>query len=178
MIDNNDAFALIPARHQTVATIFKKAGYATAAIGKWHLGLGDRGGIDWNKPIPHTPNDIGFDESFIMPATSDRVPCVYLHNGGVLNLSPDDPLEVNYQHKIGNLPTGKENPELLRMRYSHGHYMTIVNGISRIGYQSGGVSALWKDEDIANDFVREALHVPYEGSTCTRHAAALGFVGR
>ena len=80
-----------------------------------------------------------------MPATSDRVPCVYLRNGRVLNLSPDDPLEVNYQHKIGNLPTGKENPELLRMRYSHGHYMTIVNGISRIGYQSGGVSALWKD---------------------------------
>ena len=156
MIDNNDAFALIPARHQTVATIFKKAGYATAAIGKWHLGLGDRGGIDWNKPIPHTPNDIGFDESFIMPATSDRVPCVYLHNGGVLNLSPDDPLEVNYQHKIDNLPTSKENPELLRMRYSHGHYMTIVNGISRIGYQRGGVSALWKDEDIADDFVREA----------------------
>ena len=116
-----------------MATIFKKAGYATATIGKWHLGLGDRGGIDWNKPIPHTPNDIGFDESFIMPATSDRVPCVYLRNGGVLNLSPDDPLEVNYQHKIGNLPTGKENPELLRMRYSHGHYMTIVNGISRIG---------------------------------------------
>ena len=77
---------------------FKKAGYATAAIGKWHLGLGDRGGIDWNKPIAHTPNDIGFDESFIMPATSDRVPCVYLRNGGVLNLSPDDPLEVNYQH--------------------------------------------------------------------------------
>ena len=139
-----------------MATIFKKAGYATAAIGKWHLGLGDRGGIDWNKPIPHTPNDIGFDESFIMPATSDRVPCVYLRNGRVLNLSPDDPLEVNYQHKIGNLPTGKENPELLRMRYSHGHYMTIVNGISRIGYQSGGVSALWKDEDIADDFVREA----------------------
>ena len=34
VIDNNDAFALIPARHQTVATIFKKAGYATAAIGK------------------------------------------------------------------------------------------------------------------------------------------------
>ncbi|WP_454982993.1 hypothetical protein [Capnocytophaga sputigena] len=74
MIDNNDAFALIPARYQTVATIFKKAGYAMAAIGKWHLGLGDRGGIDWNKPILHTPNDIGFDESFIMPATSDRVP--------------------------------------------------------------------------------------------------------
>ncbi|ATA79437.1 hypothetical protein CGC59_07015 [Capnocytophaga sputigena] len=58
VIDNNDAFALIPARYQTVATIFKKAGYAMAAIGKWHLGLGDRGGIDWNKPIPHTPNDI------------------------------------------------------------------------------------------------------------------------
>ena len=83
MINNNDAFALIPARHQTVATIFKKAGYATAAIGKWHLGLGDRGGIDWNKPIPHTPNDIGFDESWV---GKDKKGRTYAVQEGLLNV--------------------------------------------------------------------------------------------
>ncbi|WP_172917376.1 sulfatase-like hydrolase/transferase [Capnocytophaga canis] len=153
---NGNEKALIPRGRQTVASVFKKAGYTTAVIGKWHLGLGDENGIDWNTQISNIPEDIGFDESFIMPATSDRVPCVYVSNGKVLNLDPTDTLAVSYQKKIGNLPTGKENPELLKLKYSHGHDMTIVNGISRIGYQSGGMSAVWKDENIADDFVRES----------------------
>ncbi|MDO4229034.1 MAG: arylsulfatase [Capnocytophaga sp.] len=153
---NGDAKALIPTGKQTVASLFKKAGYSTAVVGKWHLGLGDENGIDWNTTISNTPEDIGFDESFIMPATSDRVPCVYIQNRKVLNLDINDPISVSYNNKIGNFPTGKENPELLKLRYSHGHDMTIINGISRIGYQAGGVSAFWKDENIADDFVRES----------------------
>lgn len=151
---DGDAQALIPKGRQTVASVFKKAGYTTAVVGKWHLGLGDYNGIDWNKPITNTPEDIGFDQSFIIPATSDRVPCIYLQNREVVNLDTSDPIEVNYHHKIGDLPTGKENPELLKLNYSHGHDRTIINGISRIGYQSGGVKACWRDEDIADDLVR------------------------
>ncbi len=112
---NADAAALIPSGKQTIATIFKKAGYKTAVVGKWHLGLGDSEGITWNDSIRNTPNDIGFDYSFIMPATSDRVPCVYVENGKVVNLTLADPLEINYHHKIGTLPTAKENPELLKL---------------------------------------------------------------
>lgn len=153
---NADAAALIPSGKQTIATIFKKAGYQTAVVGKWHLGLGDSEGITWNGSIRNTPNDIGFDYSFIIPATSDRVPCVYVENGKVVNLNLSDPLEISYRHKVGNLPTGKENPELLKLPYSHGHDMTIINGISRIGYQSGGKKAIWKDENIADDLTRVA----------------------
>lgn len=153
---NGDAAALIPAGKQTVASVFKKAGYATAAVGKWHLGLGDKIGINWNEAISNTPIDIGFDECFIMPSTSDRVPCVYVRNRNVVNLDKNDPIQISYHEKIGNQPTGKENPELLKLKYSHGHDMTIVNGISRIGYQSGGTAALWEDEKIADDFVRES----------------------
>ncbi len=43
------------------------------------------------------------------------------------------------------------------MHPSHGHDMTIVNGISRIGYMKGGKSALWVDEDMADTFTREAV---------------------
>ena len=76
-------------RQRMVATLMQQAGYRTAAIGKWHLGLGS-GNIDWNQPISPAPADVGFDYSFIMAATGDRVPCVYVENGQVKNLDPQD----------------------------------------------------------------------------------------
>jgi len=54
------------------------------------------------------------------------------------------------------LPTGRDNPELLKMMYSHGHDMTIVNGVSRIGFMRGGTAALWKDEEMAEVFLDKA----------------------
>jgi arylsulfatase A-like enzyme len=75
----------------------------------------------------------------------------------VSGLDPSDPIKVNYKEKVGNWPTGKEDPELLKMHPSHGHDMTIVNGISRIGYMTGGRSALWVDEDIADIITGKAV---------------------
>ena len=68
----------------TMADMFKSAGYATAAIGKWHLGLGDKTGEqDWNAPLPQSLGDLGFDYHYIMAATADRVPCVFIEIGMV-----------------------------------------------------------------------------------------------
>ena len=155
-VATGDASALIPTGQQTVATIFSKAGYNTAAIGKWHLGLGPLGGPNWNGKIEHGPLDIGFKEAFILPATGDRVPCVYIENDHVRNLDTKDPIEVNYLKKIGSMPTGKENPELLKMKHSHGHDNTIVNGVGRIGFMVGGKQALWDDEDMAQTLANKA----------------------
>jgi len=98
------------------------------------------------------------DASLIIPATGDRVPCVFVENHRVANLDPKDPIRVNYDHPIGDEPTGKKNPELLKMHPSHGHDMAIVNGISRIGYMTGGKSALWVDEDIADTLTTKAIN--------------------
>jgi arylsulfatase A-like enzyme len=92
-----------------------------------------------------------------MAATADRVPTVYIENRRVVGLDPADPISVSYAAPIGTWPTGKANPELLKMAPSHGHDMTIVNGISRIGYMTGGKAALWKDEDMADAFVAKAV---------------------
>lgn len=155
---SGDAGQIIADEQMTIADVMKQAGYATGAVGKWHLGLGP-GNNNWNKPIPGpTPQDIGFDESFLMAATNDRVPCVYVRNNTVVNLDPNDPIRVSYYKDgpVGNLPTGKDHPELLKQQLHHGHDNTIINGISRIGWMDGGRKAWWVDEDMADVFVDEA----------------------
>jgi arylsulfatase A-like enzyme len=152
-----DAAMIIKPETRTLADIFSEAGYKTGVVGKWHLGLGGEGGPDWNGFITPGPQDIGFDYSFLIPATGDRVPCVYTENGRVLGLDPTDPIQVNFKEKIGNEPTGLENPELLKMHPSHGHNNTIINGISRIGFMTGGNSARWVDEYMADAISQKAL---------------------
>jgi len=152
-----DATLIIPTDRQTLPGLLQKQGYRTAAVGKWHLGLGSKE-VDWNTEIRPGPLEVGFDYSFIIPATGDRVPCVFVENHRVVNLDPKDPIRVNYDHPIGNEPTGKNNPELLKMHPSHGHDMAIVNGISRIGYMTGGKSALWVDEEIADTITGKAVN--------------------
>jgi arylsulfatase A-like enzyme len=154
-----DAPLAIPLDRFTLPRLFQQAGYATAAVGKWHLGLGDPK-PDWNAEIKPGAREVGFDYSYLIPATGDRVPCVFIENGRVSNLDPQDPIQVNFKEKIGTEPTGKENPELLtnqKPRPGRGHDNTIVNGISRIGWMTGGHAARWKDEDIADVITAKAV---------------------
>jgi arylsulfatase A-like enzyme len=146
----------------TVASVLRRAGYATGVVGKWHMGLG-KGKPDWNKDIQPGPLELGFDYAFFYPATNDRVPTVYIEDHRVVGLDPNDPLYTNYEHKIGDEPTGNEHPELEKLPSKRGPDGkaqiggTIVNGISRIGYMTGGKAAWWKDEDIADTLADKAV---------------------
>jgi arylsulfatase A-like enzyme len=155
-IARGDANAIIKPGRVTLASVLRDAGYRTGVVGKWHLGLGD-GKIDWNTAIKPGPLEIGFDYSFLIPATGDRVPCVYVENHHVVGLDPNDPIEVSFKGKVGSDPTGLDHPELLKMKWHHGHNATIINGISRIGHMSGGHAARWVDEDMADVITEKAV---------------------
>ncbi len=153
-----DAALIIPANKLTLPILFKKSGYKTGMVGKWHLGLGNSIEKNWNGEIKPGPNETGFDYSFIFPATADRVPTIFIENHSVVGLDPSDPIQVNYATKVGNLPTGKDNPDLLKLKASpgHGHNQTIINGIGRIGYMTGGTKAWWTDEEVSFTFLAKA----------------------
>lgn len=143
---------IIDTAQVTLPKVLKESGYETAIIGKWHLGLG-YGELDWNGHVSPGPNELGFDHSYIMAATQDRVPTVYIDNGYVDNLDPNDPIEVNYEENFKGEPTGYNNPELVTLRADKQHNKTVVNGIPRIGYMKGGTSARWSDIDMADHFL-------------------------
>jgi arylsulfatase A len=148
---------VVPADAFTIADIAKAAGYRTAVIGKWHLGLGVEGkGPDWNGSIAPGPREIGFDYNFLLPTTNDRVPQVYVENDRVLNLDPRDPLWVGDKKPAEDHPTGLSHRATLRMNWSHGHNSTIHNGISRIGFYTGGKAARFRDEDLGDKWIERA----------------------
>ena len=154
--------ALIQPGTTTIASLLNDAGYTTAVIGKWHLGLGERkgsdwrGGPDWNGDLKPGPLEIGFDSCFLLPTTNDRVPQVFVENHRVKNLDPADPLWVGDKKPADDHPTGITHRDSLKMDWSHGHNCTIHNGISRIGFYTGGHAARFRDEDLADAWVTQS----------------------
>ncbi len=139
---------LIDPSQATLPSLLRSAGYATGIVGKWHLGLGKKP-TDYNRPLSPGPLELGFDYAWFMPATGDRVPCVWVENREVVGLDPADPISLDYSVKRGD-------PK------------SFLMGIPRIGAQTGGKAALWKDDELSlviaaksRDFIARQHTAPF-----------------
>lgn len=91
---------LIEDGRMTVPMLLRDQGYTTACIGKWHLGLGwqtregteaaNRQTVDFAAPLSHGPHTMGFDHSFIIPASLDMEPYCYIEDGMVVEQPVDE----------------------------------------------------------------------------------------
>lgn len=75
--------SLIPTSRTTVANVLKDAGYKTAMVGKWHLGLGlPKNGktMNWKGEIKGGPVDLGFDYWYGISASLDFPPYIYIQD--------------------------------------------------------------------------------------------------
>ncbi len=76
---------LIEMDRPTLASFLNSVGYECGIVGKWHLGLGfarqeSTNSLDFGQPLAVTPNTHGFDFSYVIPASLDFPPYVYVHN--------------------------------------------------------------------------------------------------
>lgn len=78
----------------TVASLLKKHGYATAAVGKWHLGYGKPPRTDYTKPLTPGPKDVGFDYHFGVPSNHGDLTRCFVENDRVVGLKPGEPFEL------------------------------------------------------------------------------------
>lgn len=77
---------LLETNRMTMASLFKQNGYATAAIGKWHLGYGDQPKVDFRDRLFPGPLQVGFDYHFAIPANHGDETGIYIENEGIWGL--------------------------------------------------------------------------------------------
>ncbi len=119
----------------TLASVLKSVGYATAIIGKWHLGVG-RGKTDWNQPLKPGPMELGFDYYFGIPTVNSGPPFVYVENHNVVGYDPSDPFI------LGQTSVTQRWPE-------KGGYAAI--GGAKVAHER------YRDEAVATTFAQKAV---------------------
>jgi len=140
-----DQKCLIEDGRITLASLLRDAGYRTAMIGKWHLGMefdGERGNRDWSKPFQDGPIEKGFDYFFGIPASMNYGVLTYLENDRLL--------------KPATLWTAKKPGKVVHDKVSYRITPPYENKPPKKG-QPLEVAANFNDERVLEKFTEKAV---------------------
>lgn len=125
---------VIDPNQTTLGSLFQDAGYATACIGKWHLGIGEEQ-TDWNGTLAPGPNACGFDYYFGHAVVNSSSPYVYVENDGVVGYDPEDPFVYGQRSVTEEYPA--------------------KHGLDRIG-GADAAHRLYRDHEVGTTLVERA----------------------
>lgn len=121
--------ALIEPERMTIASGLKSAGYKTACIGKWHLGMNiAKAGNKWDhtKPIEGGPTALGFDYFMGISASLDMPPYALIENDRFVQ----QPTET-FKAVRGQLPYTRGG--VIAPEFKHVDYLPLV-GEQSVGF--------------------------------------------
>jgi arylsulfatase A-like enzyme len=98
----------IPTDRYTIPRLFRDRGYATACVGKWHLGFREAP-HDYNQPLEPGPLELGFDWYYGIPQVTSGPPFVYVEDHRVVGYDPDDPFVLGILPET--TPYAEKNPQ-------------------------------------------------------------------
>lgn len=131
----NPSPLVVDTKRATLASLVKRQGYATACLGKWHLGFGDSPKPDWNVDLKPGPLELGFDHYFGIPVVNSHPPFVWVEDHRVVGLDPADPLVYG-----GTPPTQMFPEKMMRPAMSGGK----------------AAHALYRDEEVGTTLTEKA----------------------
>ncbi len=105
----------------TIADVMQRSGYATAVIGKWHLGF-DEKKPNWNGDLKPGPLELGFDYYFGVPLVNSGPPFVFVENHNIYGYDPADPFVLGQVPETKLYPAKKVSDKIGGAKAAHALY--------------------------------------------------------
>ena len=171
---------IIPTKKTTLASMLKRQGYATACIGKWHLGFTTDKKNLWQPPLKPGPNQLGFDYYFGVPLVNSGSPFVYVENDTIVGHDPKDPMRpVTKGQKPSKTPI---HPAKSKNRYSGAKKAHALYDDEKIGTTLAQKSVAWlksqkKDKPFFLYLATTNIHHPFTPAKQFKNTSECGRYG-
>lgn len=160
----------------SLGSLFQDAGYDTACIGKWHLGIGQTE-TDWNGKLSPGPNACGFDYFFGHGVVNSSPPYVYVENTGVLGYDPEDPFIIGEKSVAQKFPAKGGYTAIGGAKQAHLLYRDKAVGTTLVNKSSEWIATRPKGKPYFLYLATTNIHHPFTPATRFEGTSQAGIYG-